>query len=130
MYQSLRVHLIEMSAMISLAVLAPSIAEAAGKTGGSRAGRVVVDKSFGKQTTPSEVRQITHPSGRKDTYYGATRNSDGSIGRPHGHTVQHPSGRIEYARTNGGVVLKDAKVSVPTQPSKESVAKGGQARSK
>jgi hypothetical protein len=103
----------------TVALMCPLTASAAGKSaGGTPPSKTVINSSYGAKTKPSEVRQETHASGRKDTYYGNSRSTDGKIGKPHGHTVQSSDGKIQYARTPEGRVLKDTKASVPTQSPK------------
>jgi hypothetical protein len=111
---------------LALAIPLTSLAAAKNETKGSE--KVIVDKSYGSKTKPSEVRQETHPSGRKDTYYGNQRSADGRVDKPHGHTVQSPDGKIQYARTPEGRVLKDAKVSVPTQSPKQGSKTGSNSK--
>jgi hypothetical protein len=82
--------------------------------GGSRSvGRVTMDRTYKPHMKPREVRQITYPSGRKDTFYGNQRRVNGSIVGRHGHVVQGPDGKVEYARTMRGTVLKNTKRHVP-----------------
>jgi hypothetical protein len=79
------------------------------KAPAAQGSKVTKDFTMPKNVKPREIRQETHPSGRKDTYAGQKRNPDGSIARPHGHTIQRADGRIEYARTPGGKELKKSE---------------------
>jgi hypothetical protein len=82
------------------------------KPSASHGAKVTKDITMPKNVKPREIRQETHPSGRKDTYAGQKRNPDGSMAKPHGHTIQRPDGKIEYARTPDGKVLKDSGAHV------------------
>ena len=82
-------------------------------TQGKSAAVVTRDTSNPKLTNAPHAKEVTHPSGRRDIYYGKTRNEDGSIGKPHGHTVLNKARQVEYARTPEGKVLKNTGRHIP-----------------
>lgn len=113
-------HYVSTFALVAATALAAFPADSfAAKSGMRSSGRVTFDRTYKPHMKPRETRQITYPSGRKDTFYGNKRRADGSIAGRHGHVVQGPDGKIEYARTMRGTVLKDSKRHVPkTAPRK------------
>ncbi len=68
--------------------------------------------SFGnaeQKVTPKYVRETLRSDGSKSYVYGQHIDKNGKVIGDHGHSVVGADGKLKYARTPGGVILKDDK---------------------